>query len=84
MSFQSRSVACRPRSLLENNGWMENTEERKRRETREDRRRISSAAQVPGGRFGGQDQKGSLTRRSFLCSDSALPSPVTSRRAPRR
>ena len=39
-------------------------------------------AQVPGGRFGGQDQKGSLTRRSFLCSDSALPPPVPVRRAP--
>ena len=39
-------------------------------------------AQVPGGRFGGQDQKGSLTRRSFLCSDSALPPPVPVRRFP--
>jgi len=39
-------------------------------------------AQVPGGRFGGQDRKGSLTRRSFLCSDSALPLPVPVRRFP--
>lgn len=39
------------------------------------------ACQVPGGRFGGQDQKGSLTRRSFLCSDSPSP-PVPTRRAP--
>jgi len=32
----------------------------------------SWGAQVPGGRFGGQDQKGSLTRRSILRSELAL------------
>lgn len=32
--------------------------------------------QVPGGRLGGQDQEGSSTRRSFLCSDSTLLPPA--------
>jgi len=67
-------AATRPRSLLEK--WTKSTEERGRRGRHE------AGAQVPGGRFGGQDQKGSLTRRSFLCSDSALPPAVPARRAP--
>jgi hypothetical protein len=32
----------------------------------------NETAQVPGGRFGGHDQKGSLMCRSFLCAESAL------------
>uniref|UniRef100_J3KXP1 Uncharacterized protein n=1 Tax=Oryza brachyantha TaxID=4533 RepID=J3KXP1_ORYBR len=39
-----------------------------RRERRDERGGGSRRAQVPGGRFGGHDQKGSVTRRSFLCS----------------
>jgi len=67
-------AATRPRSLLEK--WTKSTEERGRRGRHE------AGVQVPGGRFGGQDQKGSLTRRSFLCSDSALPPPMPVRRFP--
>ena len=72
---RARIVACSLRLFTNRRTQIERGRSRERKKQKTGA--PSRQAQVPGGRLGGQDQEGSSTRRSFLCSDSTLLPPAS-------